>query len=76
MVISKKCIDSISAKFRIKKDVSEYYQYNKKMDIESRRLERSQNKEKWVALEEDWLKLNCDGAFDSVGKKNRCWNSN
>ena len=44
-VICKRYIDNGSIIFRIKRGVSEYYQYNKKMNSENKRVETSLNKE-------------------------------
>ncbi|XWS37177.1 hypothetical protein CRYUN_Cryun19dG0020400 [Craigia yunnanensis] len=69
VVICKKDIDNRSVIFKIKRNVTEYYQYNKEMNTEGIRIKMSLNMEKWVAPEDGWVKLNCDGAFDVASKK-------
>ena len=44
------------------------YQYIKDSNKDSRSQRRCQDKEKWKALEEGWLKMNCGGAFDPIDK--------
>ncbi|OMO92697.1 hypothetical protein COLO4_17377 [Corchorus olitorius] len=66
-VIDGKDISVETIVYRIQYTVNDYLMYRKKdvkkisRDEDSRFLE---NKEKWLAPEEGWLKVNVDGAFD------------
>ena len=41
--------------------IGEFYQYKKGCNKDNKCERKSQDKEKWKAPEEGWVKMNCDG---------------
>ena len=70
MVIEKKYVSIHEAILRIRVVVNKFHDLTKDMDMVKSNSDGDNNKElkRWKRPEDRWVKVNCDGAFDSLTK--------
>ena len=69
IIVGRKVVSIEEVVPRIKKAIEEYYLYKVKKAVTERNKEGSRIKQKWIAPDVGWIKINSDGAFDNNKKE-------